>query len=1380
MSNNIFEVALTLHCGLHGVDKDLPIAKILYEKAVERGHTFAMYHLAQLLFTGGEGVDQDKLRAKEHYEQVIEKGDIRLINNCINVLALLLWEGGNGIKKDAVRAKTLFEQAIKRGHVSALFNLGVLLREGAEGVDRDLLRSNALFQEAIAMGHIDSMVQLGFLYETGGGGIDKDPVQAKKLYEQAIEKGHNLAHHRLAIMLCMGAEGVEKDGLRAKKLYEHAIENGDVEAINGLAILFHKGSNPIEKDAPRAKSLYEQAIEKGSVSALHGLGTLLHRGADGVEKDAVRAKGLFEEAIGKGNVPSLNALAVLLDEGLGGVERDVVRAKELYERAIENGSVNAIYDLATLLHEGQSPLKQDASRAKILYEQAIQRGNVSALYGLAQLLREGVGGIEKDAVRAKNLYEEGIAKGDIPSLNGLAILYHNGGDGVQRDEVRAQNLYQEAIDKGIINTINGLACFFREGVSPLEMNAPRAKMLYEKAIQKGNVNALNGLASLLHSGADGVFRAEALYKEAIAKGNLQSLHGLAVLYRIGEGGVKRDGIRSQELHQRAIDEGVVVAYYWMAILLEKGSVGLNKNPSRAVQFYERAIENGNVHAICDLAMLLEYGDDGVEQDAFRAKELYQQAIDMGSMRATHKLAALLHEGVGGIERDHVLAKTLWEQAVDKGFTHAVSCLGVLLCDGADGIEQDAIRGKFVLEEGAKKGDISASIWLASVLSTGCGELEQDIAEARTLFEEGIGKGEEHAKTLAMVFYGFLLMYGYEHGRDSCRAKALFEKVIQMDRVNEADMLGAVLGLGLIFQYGGEGIEKDISHAKKLYDYAIKYRRRRPICYRLAPTFKYIFEALGEKAIPIPKELFRWTHRPASSIAKLLLAILLLEDSNGDHDDIRYSKSLLQYCIGQEQDQTVMTFMKSIEECFEERRDSKFAIQNAYAKELAIGNILTREKLMNLLNTNEIKSMDDVICGHKLVCLAKSLGVSTEMDKDSSSDLGRAIQTRLYNAAAGLVDADIQLREYIFHVARTRELIESGGLLSVSSELKSDTAVVYKQINNAFRSISKRLKEVQARYDRDMCSLKKNVMRITQFVRDLANDLNMLHDMLKEENKVYKHAAVAFCMFSLILVTGNSIEDSFKKGTDFFIACGLEASPSGMSTTSHCTVSEQYALDLCNFRTALFMFSEKGAMKNMDEKSMRAILDGVEQSGFRNLNTLQQLLIEQCRQTKSQDVDIDLDGDKSNCKNKMVSSAGQHHESTNSEQLENVSIGTTESRKEGTQTESIQTTTETEHSDNDELKPTGDDQRVPLSAVLNMFTEFNESLLRNGNKVPTTIAKYIFDGFLRDLEKNGIINESQIEHLNLARIISDNVQDHSSSIKMQDLETITSAILRIIL
>lgn len=1142
---------------------------------------------------------------------------------------------------------------------------------------------------------------------------------------------------------------------------EKGVRRNKSDDITELALILENGTHGVERDAARAKELYEKAVRQGNVKAMHNLACLLIRGDIGVDEDAPQAVVLLQEAIRREYIPSYNSLALLLECGAAGVPRDAVRAEEYYQRAIDNGNIPALFNLADLLQNGANSIPKDTKRAVQLYEQAVAHGHLESHAALGHLLNEGADEIERDPVRAKELYEKCSERGDRYAKGALAAMLHSGDEGVEQDGARAYKLYVEAIEDGHLASINGLAVLLHDGEPGVEKDPVRAKDLYEKAIEYGSVGALNGLATMFRRGYDGV---------------------------------PEDGVRAQELYEQAISKGHDDARIGLAMLYHEGATGVDADPVRAKELYEEALENGCINVAHAFAEFLHEGADGVDPDPVRVKELYEIAISNGDFQSSYGLGILLLEGADGIPQDAVRAKELFEEAMEHGYNQPYILLASLFRDGAPGVERNVPHAKSLYEDAIARDDKFGHIGLAVLLNAGYGGVEQDVQRATRLFEEVIEKGEDEMKECAMNWYGQMLMSGREDVRDYERACELFEHITKPGDENSWRNVG-LIRLGLLCQHGGSGIYKDIEKAKRYYTDAIGIPDTTKVAYDLGVMFQFLFEAVNEQPVAIPQTLFKWVRRTPSSIGKLFLGNLLFSDPDSEDDEIVRANSLFEEFLRDEDQDDVANFLRSLQQHYQEKHVSKFAVQIAYVNAFFDDSTVTRDVIMTALNTANIRSMDEVFAGHKLLCLARTIGVISDEDIKGSTELGWHIHSNFYLVASRLINADRRLLEFIFHDAQVKGIIDNGMQFVISSELRTDMNLAMRQIQNAFESITKRFVEIEGH----MGSMKQSILSTSRFVNVLANDLNRLHDLFKKKNKFDKYTALASCMLSLIPIIGKTIGESAKIGADFFIGLGLEDGLSAMGATAEYRISEDCSVNLCDFRTALYVFSEQGAMKRMDEGSMRSIKDAVEKSGFENLSHLQSSIIEQIRNSPKKDDDgthSDINRNESSTNENLSSSTEVETASPTAnekvtaptakillEKPVREASGTTEADNDITQEleEATINPPASEPGEDHENSPTDDQgSSISLLVILNMFHDFTEKIMKNGNTLEIKFAQHIFKGFLEDLKRSGVINEEQVELLNVKKMISEHDQNKNGLVEIEELEAIIKVILMDIL
>ncbi|MFE1889015.1 tetratricopeptide repeat protein [Streptomyces microflavus] len=315
--------------GIHAHKAAPGIAETSYRRAVEAGHTRAMFNLAHLLHQAGRGEE-----AEGFYRRAVEAGHTDAMYN----LGHLLTDAGRGEE-----AEGFYRRAVEAGHTDAMVNLAHLLQQAGRGEEAE-----GFYRRAVEAGHTGAMVNLGNLLQQAGRG-----EEAEGFYRRAVEAGDTDAMFNLALLLADAGRGEEAEGF-----YRRAVEAGHTGAMVNLGNLLLQAGCGEE-----AEGFYRRAIEAGHTDAMFNLGNLLADAGRGEE-----AEGFYRRAVGAGDTGAMFNLALLLADAGRGEE-----AEGFYRRAIEAGHTGAMFNLALLFAETGRERE-----AEVFYQRAEEAGDSSA------------------------------------------------------------------------------------------------------------------------------------------------------------------------------------------------------------------------------------------------------------------------------------------------------------------------------------------------------------------------------------------------------------------------------------------------------------------------------------------------------------------------------------------------------------------------------------------------------------------------------------------------------------------------------------------------------------------------------------------------------------------------------------------------------------------------------------------------------------------------------------------------------------------------------------------------------------------------------------------------------------------------------------------
>lgn len=504
-------------------------------------------------------------------------------------------------------------------------------------------------------------------------------------------------------------------------------------------------------------------------------------------------------------------------------------------------------------------------------------------------------------------------------------------------------------------------------------------------------------------------------------------------------------------------------------------------------------------------------------------------------------------------------------------------------------------------------------------------MDRNVRKAKELYEEVLEDADMRLEGFAMTCYGHVLMLGYGEGRDVSRALNLFQRCVDNDEVF------GILGMALLLWKGDDSIETGILRSKHLFNNVLEHSKNwKSSTLDLGSLFQFVLESTDLDNIPIPSELYLATRRPAKHFANLFFGLVLLLDLTSHHEDISRGTSLFECFLDNEYGDNIIQFVRIVETKIQEYNVSRCALQIAYADIVRHPTNPSRDMIASTLKTVKISSMNEVLAGHNILSLARRRGILTDEDSKGSTDRAWLIHTNFYTPASMVTGAHRELLHFIFRDAQVKGIIHNAVQFAISTDLSSNMQLAIRQMNNTFQMMSRRFLQIEenisstfdyvSKLSEHLSALSKDVSAVSKHVSTLSKDLNKLHDLFKLKNKGDGNAALASCLHSLIPIVGKSIAESAKIAVDFFVEFAIEDGLSVATSLTENQLSNVYSVDLSDFRTGLYIFSEKGALKDIDEPSRLAVQRGVDNSGFKTLSGLQQAFVQQIRNVQHEDED----------------------------------------------------------------------------------------------------------------------------------------------------------------
>jgi TPR repeat protein len=412
-------------------ERDYKTAFDYYTVGAERDHLYAIEMLGRYHRTGIVG-EPNPEKTIEYYRRAVERG-----SNYGRVELALCYEEGFGVEQNDNEAFELFKLAAVDNYIYADMKLGYYYLNGAAG-EQDLDKAFEHFSKAAENGNADSMYNIGRMYKYSIG-RPENPELALKYFRQAAEAGDVDANIELAISYENEYGGLEFDAQKALEYMTYSAEKDHPYAQYKLGLYYYYGM--IEENMEKGLEYLRKAYENGSPYAAATLGDHYLYGRD-ENAEVSEAFQYYKKAEEKDYITEGLGLCYLY--GLG-VENSESEAFKYFTIAAGRDYSAAKYRLGLCYRYETGTTKNLAEAYKWLLE-AAQEDNRGAEYEVALLLLDGEG-VEMDLEKGVAWLTK-AAEGEFDVAQFELGNCYLVGRGVAEDEVQAMYWYQKAAENG--------------------------------------------------------------------------------------------------------------------------------------------------------------------------------------------------------------------------------------------------------------------------------------------------------------------------------------------------------------------------------------------------------------------------------------------------------------------------------------------------------------------------------------------------------------------------------------------------------------------------------------------------------------------------------------------------------------------------------------------------------------------------------------------------------------------------------------------------------------------------------------------------------------------------------------------------------------------
>ena len=476
------------------------------------------------------------------------------------------------------------------------------------------------------------------------------------------------------------------------------------------------------------------------------------------------------------------------------------------------------------------PMLCHAQADKKLIDKAHQ-GDVAAMVRLGECYENGAG-VQHDSTLALQWFRKAADLGDGEAWLRIS-KYHLHGTLMPKDTARYFAIRKEWADKGLPNGLAALGACYENGIG-CKVDTAKANQLYQESVKKGSAWGYFFLGDNYYYGICGVKedmkKALAYYEKALKLGETDAAVRLARYYAY-KGDTKKAWKYVAEGMKWGDPDAVTAAieFYW-------SGVGVPEDEAKAQHLLDSLVaEHHTLNYTQSLAGLYYmYPSNQGLRDSAKAMRYWLQGDAFGSSQCQMRLGRFNYEQERYPEALAYFRKVAVKEEMYKMQDEACHLMGFMFYNGM-GCEQNADSAIYWLKRGADQFESAeCAMFLASLYE---GEEHKDMPQAVKYYR----KANEYGDTTALVNLGRL----YANNGNNDRAAECFQEMIDKGQADgyfwmamlydaagdsktcneylvKGDKKGSRMAsetLGVIYEYGMDGVKIDNKKAAKYYEKA---------------------------------------------------------------------------------------------------------------------------------------------------------------------------------------------------------------------------------------------------------------------------------------------------------------------------------------------------------------------------------------------------------------------------------------------------------------------------------------------------------------------------------------------------------------------------------
>lgn len=366
-----------------GTDKNEKKAVEYYKDAAEKGEAVACYSYGLILKKGLYGAEKNLDIAKQMFEKAASlnnyaaKYEVGLINEAEGKKLAASSDTISKTKGNTLlnKAEMLFKEAADKGFIPAKYSLGIRYLTSTDKEKNK--KALALFEDCSKESIPSADYAIAYIYDMVIG-VQRDYWKSFEWYKKAFEGGYDKAIFNI-IYAYMTGLGVKRNYTKAIELCRDAVNKGVVEANYFAGICFKYGFS-VNTNIDKAIELFEYAAEVDYAPACYQLG-LINDSYYGYNQDDEKAVEYYTKAYNLGSDDAGAELARI------NLDKNKQKALEQLRKAADANSIVGCELLANIFEEGKY-ISQDLTKALDYYQKAADLGSLTAAKAVVRMAKE--------------------------------------------------------------------------------------------------------------------------------------------------------------------------------------------------------------------------------------------------------------------------------------------------------------------------------------------------------------------------------------------------------------------------------------------------------------------------------------------------------------------------------------------------------------------------------------------------------------------------------------------------------------------------------------------------------------------------------------------------------------------------------------------------------------------------------------------------------------------------------------------------------------------------------------------------------------------------------------------------------------------------------